>query len=121
MTKKEKAKDLNNYPDALTVSEVAEILRVSTKTVYKLINEEKIPAVKVGRAKRITKADLLDYLCPPRCICLHPKVKVLEETQKNVWTSDKTCDIVSVTKDKIFPKGVIKNANTQHPCRKRTG
>jgi len=121
MTKREKAKELKNYPDALTVSEVAEILRVSTKTVYKLINQEKIPAVKVGRAKRITKADLLDYLCPPRCICLHPKEIISDNSQKNVWTSDKTCDIVSVTKDKTFKKGVIHNANTQHPCRKRTG
>ena len=37
MTKKEHEKELRCYPAALTVTEVAEILRVSTKTVYKLI------------------------------------------------------------------------------------
>ena len=37
MTKKEYRKALSSYPEALTASEVAEILRVCTKTVYKLI------------------------------------------------------------------------------------
>ena len=49
MTKKEYEKSLCKYPPALTVAEVSEILRVSTKTVYKLIKEKTLPAVKVGR------------------------------------------------------------------------
>ena len=40
MTKKEHEKELRSYPAALTATEVAEILRVSTKTVYKLIKEK---------------------------------------------------------------------------------
>lgn len=36
MTKKEHEKELRSYPAALTATEVAEILRVSTKTVYKI-------------------------------------------------------------------------------------
>lgn len=40
MTKKEYEKSLCKYPTALTVAEVSEILRVSTKTVYKLIKEK---------------------------------------------------------------------------------
>ena len=40
MTKKEYEKSLCKYPAALTVAEVSEILRVSTKTVYKLIKEK---------------------------------------------------------------------------------
>ena len=35
MTKKEREKELRCYPAALTAAEVAEILRVSIKTVYK--------------------------------------------------------------------------------------
>ena len=46
MTKKEHEKELRCYPAALTAAEVAEILRVSTKTVYKLIKEKSLPAVK---------------------------------------------------------------------------
>lgn len=41
MTKKEYEKSLCKYPTTLTVAEVSEILRVSTKTVYKLIKEKK--------------------------------------------------------------------------------
>lgn len=55
MTKKEREKELRCYPAALTATEVAEILRVSTKTVYKLIKEKSLPAVKVGRENRIAK------------------------------------------------------------------
>lgn len=40
MTKKEYEKSLCKYPTTLTVAEVSEILRVSTKTVYKLIKEK---------------------------------------------------------------------------------
>ena len=52
MTKKEHEKELRCYPAALNAAEVAEILRVSTKTVYKLIKEKSLPAVKVGRENR---------------------------------------------------------------------
>lgn len=39
---------LSDYPDALTVDEVIAILRVSRKTVYELIKDGRIKAVKVG-------------------------------------------------------------------------
>ena len=43
MTKREITKSLKEYPAALTVKELAEILRVSTKTVYKLLKEGASP------------------------------------------------------------------------------
>ena len=46
----------NRKTTALTAAEVAEILRVSTKTVYKLIKEKSLPAVKVGRENRIARS-----------------------------------------------------------------
>lgn len=49
MTKKEISKELKDYPAALSVEEVAQILRVSTKTVYKIIRNQELPAVKIGR------------------------------------------------------------------------
>ena len=49
MTKKEHEKELRCYPAALTAAEVAEILRVSTKTVYKLI---KGPSGGKGRQRK---------------------------------------------------------------------
>lgn len=62
MTKREITKSLKEYPAALTVKELAEILRVSTKTVYKLLKEGALPACKVGRENRVAKVELVHFL-----------------------------------------------------------
>ncbi|OFW55647.1 MAG: excisionase [Candidatus Solincola sediminis] len=46
----------------LTVSEVADILRVSNMTVYRLIKAGQIPAIRVGKNYRIKEIDVNDYL-----------------------------------------------------------
>lgn len=48
--------------ELLTVAEVADMLRVSTMTVYRLIRTGEIPAVRVGRNYRVRRADLEQYL-----------------------------------------------------------
>ncbi len=48
--------------ELLTVAEVAELLRVSTMTVYRLIRTGELPAVRVGRNYRVRRADLDLYL-----------------------------------------------------------
>ena len=48
--------------DILTLEEVAELLKVSTKTLYRLINEKKLKASKLGRSWRITKSSIYEYL-----------------------------------------------------------
>ena len=53
---------LKEYPDILTVEEMCRALGVSTKTGYKLIRENKIECIKVGRSYRIPKAHLLAYM-----------------------------------------------------------
>ena len=45
-----------------TVHEVAEILRISCKTVYKLLKEGELKSVKVRGQIRITSEQLRDYL-----------------------------------------------------------
>ena len=62
LTKKEYTKMLCQLPDALTANDVADVLRVNIKTVYKLINEGKIKSVRVGREYRIAKKALVDYI-----------------------------------------------------------
>ena len=62
MIRRERERELRSYPMALTVPEVAEILRVCTKTVYKLIKGNKIPYVKIGREIRVSKGRLIEYL-----------------------------------------------------------
>lgn len=46
----------------LTAAEVAEQLRVSTMTIYRLIRGGELPAVRVGRNYRVPVADLERYL-----------------------------------------------------------
>lgn len=118
MTKKEHEKELRCYPTALTAAEVAEILRVSTKTVYKLIKEKSLPAVKVGRENRIVKSQLIDYLRQKEVTSSNPKVCFLEKTPEKVWTCAVTCDIVRVGKNK---KGVKANECHDYACSQRTG
>ncbi len=46
----------------LTAAEVAEHLRVSTMTIYRLIRRGELPAVRVGRNYRVRQSDLEAYL-----------------------------------------------------------
>ena len=54
----------NNYSDKeiLTVSQVAEYLQLSEMTTYKLVQEGRIPAFKIGRHWRVRKNDLTSLI-----------------------------------------------------------
>lgn len=53
-----------DLPDTrwLGTTEAAERLGIVPRTLYRLINEGKIPAYKFGRVIRVTEADLATYL-----------------------------------------------------------
>ena len=108
MTKKEYTTQLKEYAEALTVPEVAEILRVSTKTVYKEINEKKLPAIKVGRGFRVAKSNLIEYLRSDPKNSSHPIIFSLQKTSDNVWTCEPTYGIVRCDR-KEKTKGVMQN------------
>ena len=46
----------------LTVNEVADLLRVSRMTVYRLIKQGEMPALRVGRGYRLRDEDVQSYL-----------------------------------------------------------
>ena len=46
----------------LTVAEVAAVMRVSKMTVYRLVHDAKIPAVRVGKSFRVPETAVHDYL-----------------------------------------------------------
>lgn len=46
----------------LTVQEVADLLRVSQMTVYRLIKSGEVPAVRIGRSFRVRETDVDRYL-----------------------------------------------------------
>jgi len=53
---------LKKYPDVLTVAQVEKILSVGHYSVYKLIHDGTLRALKVGRGYRIVKSSLIEYL-----------------------------------------------------------
>ncbi|MGC6589188.1 helix-turn-helix domain-containing protein [Paenibacillus sp. Dod16] len=51
------------YPDVVNVSEMCEMLGgISTKTAYKLLQDNKIRHFKIGRIYKIPKINILLYL-----------------------------------------------------------
>ena len=54
--------NLKQYPDILTVKDVAKILKIGTNSAYKLIKNGDISSHKIGRIYRIPKVCLIKYL-----------------------------------------------------------
>ncbi len=48
--------------DLLTAREVADVMRVSTMTVYRLIKSGELPAIRVGKHLRIRERDVAKFL-----------------------------------------------------------
>ena len=51
-----------NETEIMTVNEVAEYLKISEVTTYKLVQEGKIPAFKIGRHWRVMRIDLGEFI-----------------------------------------------------------
>ena len=69
MTHKQAYRTLfREYPDVLDIIKMCELLSVSTKTAYKLLQGNKIAHLKVGRAYRIPKIHVIDYLLDHKLI-----------------------------------------------------
>lgn len=54
--------NLKQYPDILTVKDVAKILKIGINSAYMLIKSGEIPSHKIGRIYRIPKICLFQYL-----------------------------------------------------------
>lgn len=48
--------------EILTLKEIASYLKVNEKTIYRLIEEQSIPAFKVGHAWRFKKKDIESWI-----------------------------------------------------------
>jgi excisionase family DNA binding protein len=46
----------------LTISEVAEILSVSSSLLYKQVSQGTLPVVRLGRAIRVEQTDLISFI-----------------------------------------------------------
>jgi len=55
-------KYLAKYPDVLNVKQLSKILNVCEKTALRLLHEQEVKCIKIGRIYRIPKLYLLQYL-----------------------------------------------------------
>lgn len=53
---------LNNYPDVLTVRQLAEVLGICENSAYRLIKERAIGSKRVGRRILVPKSCVKQYL-----------------------------------------------------------
>lgn len=51
-----------NCPEVMTPEQVAELLQVSSKTVYKLLHSKELTCFTIGKYYRITKHSLLKFM-----------------------------------------------------------
>ncbi len=61
-----------NSDDILNIKEVSDYLKIPVSTVYKLAQDGKVPAVKVGKHWRFLKRDLELLFTQKRDDCLQP-------------------------------------------------
>jgi len=52
----------SEFPDVVNVSEMAQMLKVSAKTAYKILKEDKIKYIAIGRAYKIPKVRVIEFL-----------------------------------------------------------
>jgi excisionase family DNA binding protein len=51
-----------DYPDALSVKDLQDMLRISKNSAYKLVNGQEIEHTKIGKRIIIPKASVISYL-----------------------------------------------------------
>jgi sialic acid synthase SpsE len=57
------AKLLDEYPIILEIEDIKKILRLGKDSAYKLMKQSNFPSFKVGASYKITKPNLIKYLC----------------------------------------------------------
>ncbi len=57
-----KKRMFESYPDVVTVNELCEMLGISKKLAYRILDRQDIRSVRVGRIYRIPKSAVIDYL-----------------------------------------------------------
>ena len=87
-----------NYPDSMTLKDVANALGISTTLASRLVREGVIFGVKVGREYRVATTTVMEYLSDRRLPIgasgrNHCVVNVTSNPKR--WTSKERCDIVS--------------------------
>lgn len=69
-------KQLETFPELMTIPEVAEALRVSASVVEELIKNQEITYVAIGETKLVRKSDLTNYVEKQTHLCYDASTKM---------------------------------------------
>lgn len=51
-----------DYPDVVGADEIAKMLGISRKQVYKILREGRLPVIRCGRSYRVAKVNVIKYV-----------------------------------------------------------
>lgn len=51
-----------NYPDVVSIDDLKKMLNIGRNTAYKLLNENKIKAIRIGKKYIIPKSSVISFL-----------------------------------------------------------
>ena len=89
-----------NYPDSMTLRDVANALGISTKLASRLVREGSIYGVKVGREYRVAKTTVMEYIMDRRTPGGYKKCVGSVTSNTKGWTCDKKSDMLCFAKAK---------------------
>ena len=61
-SKKENQELFTNYPDILSVQQLMELLQIGKVLAYRLIEEKKVKAIKIGREYKVLKNSIIEFI-----------------------------------------------------------
>ena len=53
---------IEEYSELVTIDELCDILMIGRNTAYKLLNEKRLKAFRIGRVWKISRQSVLDYI-----------------------------------------------------------
>ena len=89
-----------NYPDSMTLKDVADALGISTNFVPRFVREGKIFGVQVGREYRVAKTTVMEFIQDRRTPDGHQKCVGSVTSNPKGWTSGKKSDMLCATRAK---------------------
>lgn len=54
---------LESYGDVLETKDICRILKIGKRNAYQILQSGELPSRRIGRIYKVSKVDLLDYLC----------------------------------------------------------
>ena len=54
--------EITDYPDVLSVNDVAALLQLGRNNAYKLVQSGKLQSVRIGHIHKISKKSLIDFI-----------------------------------------------------------